>query len=318
MYRLFISIVAWLSLTLAWAGPTDPNDIRVVQNNPNIPSNGTLTRYVAFPGGGASCLLVLDGSTTLPACAAIGSGISYSGGTLTASGAAQVNADWTANSGAAQILNKPTLFDGAYASLSGIPSTFTPSAHNQAWSTITSTPTTLDGYGITDGVRSITAGTGLSGGTITGTGTISLPNTGTASTYSGVTTDAQGRVTAGTVRSFAYQTRALNTCFQVSASRDAFVTYAVDISASLSLSGGTVGTVYLRTYTNNTCSAGAQEITRFVNGNTGALTVGLNTTQNATGTLTGIIPAGLWVQQVTENTTGSPTFQARPGQEVLL
>jgi len=46
--------------------------------------------------------------------------------------------------------NKPTLFDGAYSSLSGIPSTFTPAAHNQAWSTITSTPTTLSGYGITD------------------------------------------------------------------------------------------------------------------------------------------------------------------------
>lgn len=43
-------------------------------------------------------------------------------------------------------------FDGAYSSLSGIPSTFTPAAHNQAWSTITSTPTALSGYGITDAV----------------------------------------------------------------------------------------------------------------------------------------------------------------------
>lgn len=241
---------------IAMAGPTDPNDIRVVQNNANIPSNGTLTRYVAFPGGAASCLLVLDGASTLPACASIGSGISYSGGTLTA----------------------------------------------------TATGT----------VTSITAGTGLSGGTITSTGTISLPSTGTAGTYSGITTDAQGRVTAGTTRSFSYTTRALNTCFQPSATRDTFVTYAVDISASLSLSGGTVGTVYLRTYTNSTCTTGAQEVTRFVNGNTGALTIGLNTVQNATGTLSGIIPAGLWVQQVTENTTGTPAFTARPGQEVAL
>lgn len=46
-------------------------------------------------------------------------------------------------------------------------------------------------------VTSIVAGTGLSGGTITATGTISLPNTGTAGTYGRVTTDAQGRVTAG-------------------------------------------------------------------------------------------------------------------------
>ena len=41
-------------------------------------------------------------------------------------------------------------FDGAYGSLTGTPSTFTPSAHNQAWSTITGTPTTISGYGITD------------------------------------------------------------------------------------------------------------------------------------------------------------------------
>lgn len=47
-------------------------------------------------------------------------------------------------------------------------------------------------------VTSVTAGTGLSGGTITGTGTISLPNTGTAGTYTKLTTDAQGRVSSGT------------------------------------------------------------------------------------------------------------------------
>ena len=53
-------------------------------------------------------------------------------------------------------------------------------------------------------VTSIAAGTGLSGGTITSTGTISLPNTGTAGTYGSATetpvftTDAQGRVTSVT------------------------------------------------------------------------------------------------------------------------
>jgi hypothetical protein len=42
----------------------------------------------------------------------------------------------------------------AYSSLTGTPSTFAPAAHNQAWSTITATPTSLSGYGITDAVGS--------------------------------------------------------------------------------------------------------------------------------------------------------------------
>jgi len=59
----------------------------------------------------------------------------------------------------ASLTSKPTTisgygitdaFNGVYSSLTGTPSTFTPSAHNQAWSTITSTPTTVAGYGITD------------------------------------------------------------------------------------------------------------------------------------------------------------------------
>ncbi len=53
-------------------------------------------------------------------------------------------------------------------------------------------------------VTSVTAGAGLSGGTITSSGTISMPNVGTAGTYGSastvpvITTDAQGRVTAVT------------------------------------------------------------------------------------------------------------------------
>ncbi|MBL7544385.1 MAG: hypothetical protein JNL11_11260 [Bdellovibrionaceae bacterium] len=46
-------------------------------------------------------------------------------------------------------------------------------------------------------VKSITAGAGLSGGTITNSGTISLPNVGAVGTFTKITTDAQGRVSAG-------------------------------------------------------------------------------------------------------------------------
>lgn len=58
----------------------------------------------------------------------------------------------------ADITDFPTLAtvatSGSYADLTNIPATFAPTAHNQAWSTITSTPTTLAGYGITDAALS--------------------------------------------------------------------------------------------------------------------------------------------------------------------
>ncbi len=41
-------------------------------------------------------------------------------------------------------------FNRQYGNLLGVPTEFTPAAHNQAWSTITATPTTIAGYGITD------------------------------------------------------------------------------------------------------------------------------------------------------------------------
>lgn len=50
-------------------------------------------------------------------------------------------------------------------------STYATIAHNQAWSTITSTPTTLAGYGITDAITAATAASTylpLTGGTLTG------------------------------------------------------------------------------------------------------------------------------------------------------
>lgn len=170
---------------------------------------------------------------------------------------------------------------------------------------------------ITSGtVTSITAGTGLSGGTITTSGTISLPNTGTAGTYSGVTTDAQGRVTAGTTRAFNNPTRSLNTAFQLT--RDTFVSYTVDIAATLTLSGGATGTVTLEYADDSGISVNVVTVQSSVNGNTGALTVGLSLTQTSTASIAGIIPANKYVRIRTTNTAGTPSFTYRYAQEVGL
>ncbi len=114
------------------------------------------------------------------------------------------------------------------------------------------------------------------------------------------------------------QARSLNSCFQVSSTKDALVTYSVDIASTLSLTGGQTGTVFLEYSDNSGCSTNTTEVSRFVNGNTGTLTIGLNITQNATGTLTGMVPAGKWVQLRTANTAGTPAFTFRSGQEVLF
>lgn len=76
-----------------------------------------------------------------------------------------------------------------------------------AWSSITGTPTTISGFGITDAVttaRTVSAGTGLSGGgDLSANRTISLSNTlvtagsyGSATAVANFTVDAQGRLTA--------------------------------------------------------------------------------------------------------------------------
>lgn len=160
----------------------------------------------------------------------------------------------------------------------------------------------------------------ISGGPITSSGNITanLNTSGvSAGTYEKVTVNSKGIVTAGVNPSDSYPARSLDSCFQISSTRAAFVNYSVDIAATLSLISGQTGTVFLETYSDSGCTTGTQEITRFVNGNTGTLSLGLNITQNVTGTLTGYVPAGKYVKIRTANTSGTPTFNYRSGQEVL-
>lgn len=118
-------IAAGLLAVFAYAGP---NDITMVQRNANDDAN--ITRTLISPASNG--LIYYNTSTLLPGYVTLGAGLSISNGVLSASS-----------------------FSGAYADLTGIPSTFTPAAHNQAWTTITSTPTTISGYGITDASKAV-------------------------------------------------------------------------------------------------------------------------------------------------------------------
>lgn len=335
------------------------NDIVVSQRNATDTGLAP-SRLVSAPLGGASAIMGYSGATQLPIHWAIGQGLAINAGALVATPQA-----W------ADITGKPALFSGNYADLMGIPATFTPSAHTQAWSTITATPITMAGYGITDGVTSaalttalgsyattasvtaglatklnapagttsqyirgdgslatfpalnsgtvtsITAGTGLSGGTITTSGTISMPNTGTAGSYANVTTDAQGRVTAGTNRSQAAATRALNTAFQISATRDAWVSYSVQITVTASIAGGQNGDVVLEIASDSGFTANVQTLAISGLGQTYTLAVAIQGVQPQTGVVTGYVPAGYYARLRTVSNTGTPAFTYRAGQEVL-
>lgn len=149
-----------------------------------------------------------------------------------------------------------------------------------------------------------TVTTGTAAATITGTSPNQVLNLTLPSN------PAQARV-------FSYPARTLNTCYQISATRDAHVYYAVDISASVTVTGGTRGSVYLRTYTNSTCTTGQQTVISGSSGLPAVVSVTVGLTNLGTATLPGMIPAGRWVRIETVNDQLTPVFTARQGQEVL-
>lgn len=107
-------------------------------------------------------------------------------------------------------------------------------------------------------------------------------------------------------------TKSLNTSYQLSMYRDAMVSYSVQITSTLSLSGGQSGTTNLQTSPDNSTWT---TIATQVNNNTGSLTIGLNTSNVQSGSLTGFVPAAYYVRI---STSGSSTFAWQSGMDVLL
>ncbi len=175
-------------------------------------------------------------------------------------------------------------------------------------------------------VTSVTAGSGLSGGTFTTSGTISMPAVGAPGTYSSVTTDAQGRVTAGNAVSIndsparALVTATNATGFQVSSSRVAHVCYEGSFSTTSTIGGPSSATVFLETSDTNSTTPGDWTVkAQQTYSNTITLAVVLNQVQGNNWSMCRYVPAGKFVRLRTGNVTGtaSATINASQ-QEVLL
>lgn len=229
MKRFLIALA--LLPALAFAGPSD-----IVTNQRNATDTSSIPRTVAKPPGTQDGLMGFNGSTVLPVHWTIGTGLQISSGSLVAlpqawaditgkpsfatvatSGnyndltnkpaipAAQVQSDWNAVSSPAAILNKPTLFSGAYSALTGIPATFAPTAHTHAAADVVSGTMALARLPAlpisqTTGLQAALDGkfpapAGTTAQYIRGDGTLAtLPVARRIETYSG-TTNASGQIT---------------------------------------------------------------------------------------------------------------------------
>lgn len=115
-------------------------------------------------------------------------------------------------------------------------------------------------------------------------------------------------------RTYANPTRSLNSAFLISSTRDSLVRYSITITSAATLLLGSRGTVYLRYADDSGFTTNVKEVDRQGFG----VGSGLVVTGYSTISVGGPIPAGKYVQIVTENTSGTPTFAFNSAQEVLV
>lgn len=243
--------------------------------------------WTSLPPGAAGQLLQTQGANAAPqwftvtgagTVTQINTGTGLTGGPITVSGTVA--------------LANTSVTPGSYGSATEA-STFTVDAQGRltvagnvtvtpAFSSITSTPTTLAGYGITDAVpssRTITAGTGLSGGgDLTANRTLSIANTGVSAASYGsqssvatFTVNAQGQLTAAgsaTINAVTLTTGSITTA-PASANDLVNKAYVDNISAGLNfheaVNYATAAALPAYTYNNGTSGVGAT-ITANANG----------------------------------------------------
>lgn len=109
--------------------------------------------------------------------------------------------------------------------------------------------------------------------------------------------------------------RALGTAFCPSSSRAVMGVYSVRITSALTLTSGQSGRVELLS---DTANPPTTVRARIAGGNTGTLTIGLNTSDVTEGALSYLIPPGHCVLLQSVNETGTPTYSITAQTETTL
>lgn len=105
---------------------------------------------------------------------------------------------------------------------------------------------------------------------------------------------------------------------QVSATRDAEISYTVTTSSTATIGGASTATVVLEICaTNSAVAADWTEVSKFSNGQTITLAVVLQSVQVVSSSLRGTLPAG-WYRRLRQTLTGTASASVTTGQEVLL
>lgn len=116
----------------------------------------------------------------------------------------------------------------------------------------------------------------------------------------------------------ALATRALNSAFQVSSTRNSMVFYSVQITVTASIASGQDGELVLEIASNSGFTTNVQSLMIAPCSQVYTLAIALQGVQKCAQTVSGFVPAGYYTRLRTVNTTGSPVFTYRAGQEVLL
>lgn len=328
------------SINLGFGALPNPLDLQILQRDATNSFNGA--NWLGFSGDG---VVGYNASLSLPVPLVLSSDLAISSGTLTIG--PTISRVTSANS---TVSGLTMGVSGTTATLSGTPTTISGNITQGQVTNLSSdlsakfnTPTgTTAQYVRGDGTLATmpSPGTGtvtsiglsstdlsVSGSPVTTSGSITanLVTTGTAGTYSGVTTDSKGRITSGTTRSFnntASKTLVTSPTAQggvvLDAARDAAVTYSVSTSTTATIGGASSMSVFLEIATTNSATAGDWTAIQTVsNGQTITLAVVLQSVQNNTLTVSGIVPAGYYMR-VRTAVTGTASATYVNGQEVKL